>query len=1792
MGILRSILRSLSRKARSRWRPTAFSRARFRPWLETLEDRTVLTAATFVAPAASLPGVAPVAVAAGDFNGDGKADLVTANATTDNVSVLLGQGGGAFQALTSFATGSGPRAVAVADFNGDGRFDLVTANSTADTVSILFGNGDGTFGAKADYTVGGAPLSVGLTAAGQTISSLPAPGPAHGTVTPVAVAVGDFNGDGRPDIVTANAAAGSVSILLNKGDGTFTNKGDVAPLNFHPEDVVVADFNGDGRADLATADPTGTVSIVLGNGDGTFAVQNTYGTTSNLRSIAVGDLNGDGRPDVVAAGTVAEVLLNQGNTFTLATHDVLVGSTIQPSPAFVDGTNAQAVVLGDFNGDGRVDVVTADAGPIIGQSNGTIDLLLGNGDGTLQAPTSLTIGPNPTALITGDLNGDGHPDLVTANPNGGTVSVLLGTGAATFGTRTDFSAGFDPAAAATGDFNGDGRPDLVTAGPNSLSVSLGQGDGTFQAATTLSLGATPVGVAVGDFNGDGLADIATANNNATVSILLGLGGGRFQAPVSLAAGAVPASLVVGDFNGDGIADIATANTASNTVSVLLGSGDGTLQAATTYATGTGPQTLVAGDFNGDGRADLVTGNATTLSVLLSNGDGTFQPHTDTSVVFAVHGLAASDFNGDGRLDLVAGSGAAAGMVGVLLGNGDGSFSAPTTFAAGAVPSAVLVGDFNGDGRADVATTNAAAGTASILLGNGDGTLQAPASFAAGVHPRALVAADFNGDGRLDLAAVNAGPSALNVLLGNGDGTLRAPVVHPTGAGTTATYSGDFNGDGIPDLLVPGNAPEVLLANGDGTFRTAAGGVASPMLFTTVADFNGDGKLDVFEIGPSNGVVNPNYLFLGNGEGTFQAPAVGSSSVTPTGLAAGDFNGDGKADLLLTWPALSPTLGGLTGGAMRGRNSLVTGGASAGVVVEFGLGDGTFQGEAVSPLSDTTAHLAVGDFNNDGKLDMAVTISTPIQGFVDVLTGNGDGTFQDLTTPQVDLKPNAIAVGDFNGDGNADLAVSSDSSNMVDVLTGQGNGIFGPGVPLFFNGGGAVQIRVAQSYPAYTAVPGGPTGTFGVTVGDFNQDGLQDLAVGTPLGASVLLGNGDGSFQPGKVYDAGASPHSLAVGDFNGDGFPDLAVASSATGAVTVLQNTADVSNLAGATSFRVSAGPAIAGTPFSVTVAAVDAAGNPVTGFRGTIHFSSSDPRAQLPAFYTFTAADAGTHTFASTVTLFTAGNDTVTATNPRMTPASATVAVSPAAASRFMVGAPSAASAGTSLIFTLTAFDAYGNVATGYTGTVSFSSSDAQAGLPASYTFTTADAGVHSLSATLKTAGAQSITAKDSVLSSVSGTSATISVSPAAASTLALAVTPGSLIAGTAGTLSITALDPYGNVATGYTGTVRFSSSDAQAILPADTVLTSGVASGLSVTLKAAGTQSLTATDTVTATLTGTAVGISVSPAAASSFVVSDFPATTAGVAHSITVTAFDAYGNVATGYTGTVHLTSSDGQAALPADYTFTAADAGVHTFTATLKTAGTQSITATDSTSATITGSATGISVSPAAAALFTVTGFPATTAGVGHTFTVTARDAFGNVATGYAGTVNFSSSDVQAGLPASYTFTAADSGVHTFTATLKTAGTQSITVTDATDATVTGSETGIAVSAAAATHFAISAPSTATAGKLFTFTVTALDDFGNVATGYLGKVHFTDTAGSSNLPSDYTFTAADAGVHTFSATLNAAVLQTITVTDTATSSISGSASILVSKATSGSGGATGGGGGGTSGGGGGGGGGSGH
>lgn len=303
----------------------------------------------------------------------------------------------------------------------------------------------------------------------------------------------------------------------------------------------------------------------------------------------------------------------------------------------------------------------------------------------------------------------------------------------------------------------------------------------------------------------------------------------------------------------------------------------------------------------------------------------------------------------------------------------------------------------------------------------------------------------------------------------------------------------------------------------------------------------------------------------------------------------------------------------------------------------------------------------------------------------------------------------------------------------------------------------------------------------------------------------------------------------------------------------------------------------------------------------------------------------------------------------------------------------------------------------------------------------------------------------------------------------------------------------------------------------------------------------------------------------------VSGFPSTiTAGTAGGFTVTAKNGDGTTNTGYTGTIQFSSSDPQATIvdPSTgspvalqgftYTFTTADAGVHTFSATLETAGAQSLMATDAANPERTATEGNILVNPAAASTMTVAGFPSPdTAGVAGNFMVTLRDTYGNIATGYLGTVHFTSSDAKAVLPANYTFTAADAGTHSFSATLRTSGTQSITAADTVAASLLGTEGGITVNPAAASKFLITAPSSVHAGVPFSLTLMVEDAYGNVVTGYTGTVHFTSTDRRATLPANYTFTAADKGVHTFSGlVLRKKGKQTITITDTHNAALTGS------------------------------------
>ena len=348
-----------------------------------------------------------------------------------------------FAGPKSYATGRFPVALAVADVNGDGRPDLATANygEGANSVSVLVNRGDGSFGAGSDYVVGEAPGSL---------------------------AIGDLNGDRKPDLSVANEVTNSVSVLLNNGDGTFVQRRDY-PTGPVPLSVAIGDLNGDGSRDLAIA------------------------------NFVVSDVN------IVSVPGTVSVLLNSGD------------GGFQPKVDYPTGRRPQEVVIGDLTGDGKPDLAT-------GNRSDTVSVLANNGNGTFESPVDHRAGSGPRAIAIGDLSGDGRLDLATANTNHNvnTVSVLINRGRGTFRAKRDYRAGNGPFSVAIGDVDGDGSRDLAAAdvSGNGVSVFVNKGNGSFLPRRDYRTGREPWSVAIADLTGDGRRDLATANHGAnSVSVL-------------------------------------------------------------------------------------------------------------------------------------------------------------------------------------------------------------------------------------------------------------------------------------------------------------------------------------------------------------------------------------------------------------------------------------------------------------------------------------------------------------------------------------------------------------------------------------------------------------------------------------------------------------------------------------------------------------------------------------------------------------------------------------------------------------------------------------------------------------------------------------------------------------------------------------------------------------------------------------------------------------------------------------------------------------------------------------------------------------------------------------------------------------------------------------------------------------------------------------------------------------------------------------------------------------------------
>ena len=338
-------------------------------------------------------GPDPESVAIGDLNGDGKADLATAN--NGSVSVLLNEGDGRFEPKRSYVTGERSGSIVVGDLNGDGKPDLAASNWEHGIVFVLLNRGDGTFQAKRDYAVGG-----GVEA----------------------VAIGDLNGDGALDLATVGNA---VSLLLNRGDGSFEAKLVYRTAHSHSA-LAIGDLNGDGKSDLVVTNAH-SVSVLLNSGGADFRARREYRTAQDPEAVAIGDVNGDGKPDLATANieidashATVSVLVNQNGGRFGARRDYKVrGNPTLRSP----GGDPVSVAIADLNRDGKPDVATADSAEV---EVGTVSVFVNRGGGRLRP--ELVYGPvglDSVAVAIGDLDGDAKPDVVAANNDSGSVSVLF-----------------------------------------------------------------------------------------------------------------------------------------------------------------------------------------------------------------------------------------------------------------------------------------------------------------------------------------------------------------------------------------------------------------------------------------------------------------------------------------------------------------------------------------------------------------------------------------------------------------------------------------------------------------------------------------------------------------------------------------------------------------------------------------------------------------------------------------------------------------------------------------------------------------------------------------------------------------------------------------------------------------------------------------------------------------------------------------------------------------------------------------------------------------------------------------------------------------------------------------------------------------------------------------------------------------------------------------------------------------------------------------------------------------------
>jgi hypothetical protein len=1089
-------------------------------------------------------GSSPTGIASGDLDGDGKPDLAVANAGSNSVSIFRNTSTsgsittGSFASKVDFTSGVSPYILAIGDLDGDGKQDLSVTNYTSNTFSVFKNNStsgsitSGSFAAKVDYSTGTNPYGLAMgdvdldgkpdiavtnsssnsvsvlrnTISGPPIISsfTPALGPIGTTVT---ISGNNFNsiiannivwfGAVRATVTAATSTSLSVTvptcanyqpiIVTNVASGltdysnvpfivTFPSSQIIDATSFAskvdftsgstPYYNAISDIDGDGKPDLVVINYSGNSISVYRNtstlgsiSSGSFAAKVDFTTGTGPYGIAIGDVDGDGKPDIAVTNYSSSTVSVFRNTSTSGS---ITSGSFNTKVDFTTGTSPNCVAIGDLDGDGKPELV------VTNNSSYTVSVFRNTSasgsitTGSFTAKVDFTTGSMPVGVCIGDIDGDFKPDLAIANSGANTVSLLRNTSivgaisSGSFAAKVDFLTGGSPRMPVMGDIDRDGKPDLLVAnnGSNTFSIFRNTGTpgsintGSLAAKVDFSTGSSPMFVSLGDMDGDGKTDIAVANNiSATVSVFRNtsisgsINSGSFTTKVDFATGSAPIGINICDLDGDGKPDFSVTNTSSNTVSVIRNSIAGPTYISSFTPT-SGPVgssvTITGNNFNstaannivwfGAVRATVTGATSTSLSVNVPTG-ATFQPINVTNVTTGLSDNSSAPFivtfPSSQVIDVT-------------------SFASKVDFTTGTTPYFTAISDIDGDGKPDLVVTNSVSNTISVYRNTStsgsisSGSFAAKVDFVTGTSPYGIVIGDIDGDGKPDVATANNGSNTVSVFRNTStsgsitSGSFATKVDFAAGINPNGIALGDIDGDGKPELVFTnysGNTISVL-RNTASSGSITTGSFATRVDFTTgiapygviIADIDGDLKPDITVTNSGSNTVS---IFRNTSSyGLITSGSLAAGIDFPTGtqpfnLVNGDIDGDGKQDLLII------NNGGVSVSVFR--NTSTSGSVNIGSLatkVDFTTGPG--------PNS-----ISLGDIDGDGKPDMAITNNTgnTVSVFRNISTSGsiGSGSFTSKVDFATGSIPVGIAIADIDGDGKPDLSVVNYGPSTVSIL---------------------------------------------------------------------------------------------------------------------------------------------------------------------------------------------------------------------------------------------------------------------------------------------------------------------------------------------------------------------------------------------------------------------------------------------------------------------------------------------------------------------------------------------------------------------------------------------------------------------------------------------------------------------------------------------------------------------------------------------------------------------------------------